>query len=84
MFGLGFTIIDPNFFIGIGTPNVFNIKRFQNNGDLEPSARDLTLLHFTGGFKLRLGDKLSVDPLFIYRSISDLPNFISGNLSFFQ
>ena len=82
MFGLGFTIIDPNFFIGIGTPNVFNIKRFQNNGDLEPSARDLTLLHFTGGFKLRLGDKLSVDPLFIYRSISDLPNFISGNLSF--
>ena len=82
MFGLGFTIIDPNFFIGLGTPNVFNIKRFQNNGDLEPSAQDLTLLHFTGGFKLRLGDKLSIDPLFIYRSVSDLPNFISGNLSF--
>jgi type IX secretion system PorP/SprF family membrane protein len=81
MIGVGFTLMDPKFFIGLGTPNLFNSKRFQNNGDLEPSAQDLTIYHLTGGYKFSINDKLSLNPIIIYRSVSDLPNFVSGNIS---
>ena len=81
MVGVGFTLMDPKFFIGLGTPNLFNSKRFQNNGDLEPSAQDLTLFHFTGGYSFSINDKLNLNPLIIYRALSDLPNFVSGNVS---
>ena len=36
----------------------------------------------TGGFKFALNSKLSLNPSVIYRSISDSPNFVSGNISF--
>ena len=81
MVGVGFTVMDPKFFIGLGTPNLFNSKRFQNNGDLEPSAQDLTLFHLTGGYTFSINDKLNLNPLIIYRALSDLPNFVSGNVS---
>jgi type IX secretion system PorP/SprF family membrane protein len=80
--GVGFTMIAPNFFIGLGTPNLFNSKRFKQIEELEPSAQDLTLYHLTGGLKFTLNSKLSLNPSIIYRSISDSPNFISGNISF--
>ena len=80
--GFGFTIIAPNFFIGLGTPNIFNSKRFNDTNEFEPSAQDLALFHLTGGLKFTLNSKLSLNPLIIYRSISDSPNFISGNISF--
>ena len=80
--GVGFTMIAPNFFVGLGTPNLFNSKRFKQTGELEPSAQDLTLFHLTGGIKFTLNSKLSLNPSIIYRSISDSPNFISGNISF--
>ena len=80
--GVGFTMIAPNFFIGLGTPNLFNSKRFSETEELEPSAQDLTLYHLTGGLKFTLNSKLSLNPSIIYRSISDSPNFISGNISF--
>ena len=80
--GVGFTMIAPNFFVGLGTPNLFNSKRFKQTGELEPSAQDLTLYHLTGGLKLTLNSKLSLNPSIIYRSIYDSPNFISGNISF--
>jgi type IX secretion system PorP/SprF family membrane protein len=80
--GVGFTMIAPNFFVGLGTPNLFNSKRFKQTGELEPSAQDLTLFHLTGGLKFTLNSKLSLNPSIIYRSISDSPNFISGNISF--
>jgi type IX secretion system PorP/SprF family membrane protein len=80
--GVGFTMIAPNFFVGLGTPNLFNSKRFKQTGELEPSAQDLTLYHLTGGLKFTLNSKLSLNPSIIYRSISDSPNFISGNISF--
>ena len=80
--GVGFTMIAPNFFIGLGTPNLFNSKRFSETEELEPSAQDLTLYHLTGGLKFNLNSKLSLNPSIIYRSISDSPNFISGNISF--
>ena len=80
--GVGFTMIAPNFFIGLGTPNLFNSKRFKQIEELEPSAQDLTLFHLTGGLKFTLNSKLSLNPSIIYRSISDSPNFISGNISF--
>lgn len=80
--GVGFTMIAPNFFIGLGTPNIFNSKRFKQTGELEPSAQDLTLYHLTGGLKFTLNSRLSLNPSVIYRSISDSPNFISGNISF--
>ena len=80
--GVGFTMIAPNFFVGLGTPNLFNSKRFKQRDELEPSAQDLTLFHLTGGFKFALNSKLSLNPSVIYRSISDSPNFVSGNISF--
>ncbi len=80
--GVGFTMIAPKFFIGLGTPNLFNSKRYKQTGELEPSAQDLTLYHLTGGLKFTLNSKLSLNPSIIYRSISDSPNFISGNISF--
>ena len=80
--GVGFTMISPKFFIGLGTPNLFNSKRFSETKELEPSAQDLTLFHLTGGLKFALNSKLSLNPLIIYRSISDSPDFISGNISF--
>ena len=80
--GVGFTMIATNFFIGLGTPNLFNSKRFKQIEELEPSAQDLTLFHLTGGLKFTLNSKLSLNPSIIYRSISDSPNFISGNISF--
>ena len=80
--GVGFTMIAPIFFVGLGTPNLFNSKRFKQTGELEPSAQDLTLFHLTGGLKFTLNSKLSLNPSIIYRSISDSPNFISGNISF--
>ena len=79
--GVGFTMIAPNFFIGLGTPNIFNSKRFKQTGELEPSAQDLTLYHLTGGLKFTLNSKLSLNPSVIYRAISDSPNFVSGNIS---
>jgi type IX secretion system PorP/SprF family membrane protein len=80
--GVGFTMIAPKFFVGLGTPNLFNSKRYKQTGELEPSAQDLTLYHLTGGLKFTLNSKLSLNPSIIYRSISDSPNFISGNISF--
>ena len=80
--GVGFTMIAPNFFVGLGTPNLFNIKRFKQTGELEPSAQDLTLYHLTGGLKFTLNSKLSLNPSIIYRAIADSPNFVSGNISF--
>ena len=79
--GFGFTMIAPNFFIGLGTPNIFNSKRFKQTGELEPSAQDLTLYHLTGGLKFTLNSRLSLNPSVIYRAISDSPNFVSGNIS---
>ena len=63
-------MIAPKFFIGLGTPNIFNSKRFSETKELEPSAQDLTLIHLTGGFKFALNIKLSLNPTVIYRSIS--------------
>ena len=80
--GVGFTMIAPKFFIGLGTPNLFNSKRFKKTGELEPSAQDLTLYHLTVGLKFTLNSKLSLNPSIIYRAISDSPNFVSGNISF--
>jgi hypothetical protein len=40
------------------------------------------LYHLTGGLKFTLNSRLSLNPSVIYRSISDSPNFISGNISF--
>ena len=71
--------MDPKFLLVLNL-NLL-IAKFQNNGDLEPSAQDLTLFHLTGGYTFSINDKLSLNPLIVYRALSDLPNFVSGNVS---
>ena len=67
---------------GIGSPNIFNSKRFQNFYDFAPTARELTQFQISGGINFSIDEKLTLNPLLIYRTISDLPDFISANVKF--
>ena len=80
--GVGVSYISSNLFFGIGTPNIFNSKRFQNFYDFAPTARELTQFQISGGINFFINEKLTLNPLLIYRSIGDLPDFISTNVKF--
>ena len=81
--GVGAHYKAPNYFIGVGMPNLFNNKRFEDSEVWETNASDYSFLHFSSGFTISLGD-FSLNPVFVYRTLRDSPNLFTStfNLAF--
>ena len=81
--GVGAHYKAPNYFIGVGMPNLFNNKRFEDSEVWETNASDYSFLHFSSGFTISLGD-FSLNPVFVYRTLRESPNLFTStfNLAF--
>ena len=81
--GVGAHYKAPNYFIGVGMPNLFNNKRFEDSEVWETNASDYSFLHFSSGFNISVGD-FSFNPVFVYRTLRDSPNLFTStfNLAF--
>ena len=81
--GVGAHYKAPNYFIGVGMPNLFNNKRFEDSEVWETNASDYSFLHFSSGFTISVGD-FSLNPVFVYRTLRDSPNLFTStfNLAF--
>ena len=81
--GVGAHYKAPNYFIGVGMPNLFNNKRFEDSEIWETNASDYSFLHFSSGFTISVGD-FSLNPVFVYRTLRDSPNLFTStfNLAF--
>jgi len=81
--GVGAHYKTPNYFIGVGMPNLFNNKRFEDSEIWESNASDYSFLHFSSGFTISVGD-FSLNPVFVYRTLRDSPNLFTStfNLAF--
>ena len=81
--GVGAHYKAPNYFIGVGMPNLFNNKRFEDSEIWETNASDYSFLHFSSGFTISIGD-FSLNPVFVYRTLRDSPNLFTStfNLAF--
>ena len=81
--GVGAHYKAPYYFIGVGMPNLFNNKRFEDSEVWETNASDYSFLHFSSGFTISVGD-FSLNPVFVYRTLRDSPNLFTStfNLAF--
>ena len=81
--GVGAHYKAPNYFFGVGVPNLFNNRRFEDSEVWQTNASDYSFLHFSTGFTVSIGD-FSINPVFVHRSLRNSPNLFSGtvNLSY--
>ena len=78
--GVGVHYKTPNYFIGVGMPNLFNNRRFEDSEVWETNASDYSFLHFSSGFTISVGD-FSINPVFVYRTLRDSPNLFTSTLN---
>ena len=81
--GVGAHYKAPNYFFGVGVPNLFNNRRFEDSEVWQTNASDYSFLHFSSGFTISVGD-FSLNPVFVYRTLRDSPNLFTStfNLAF--
>ena len=79
--GVGAHYKTPNYFIGVGMPNLFNNRRFEDSEVWETNASDYSFLHFSAGFAVSIGD-FSINPVFVHRSLRNSPNLFSSTVNF--
>ena len=78
--GVGVHYKTPNYFIGVGMPNLFNNRRFEDSEVWETNASDYSFIHFSSGFTISVGD-FSINPVFVYRTLRDSPNLFTSTLN---
>ena len=81
--GVGAHYKARNYFFGVGVPNLFNNRRFEDSEVWQTNASDYSFLHFSTGFNVSIGD-FSINPVFVHRSLRNSPNLFSStvNLSY--
>ena len=81
--GVGVHYKTPSYFFGVGIPNLFDNKRFDDSKIWESKASDYSYFHFSAGFSLYFGD-FSINPVFVHRSLRNSPNLYTStvNLSY--
>ena len=80
VFGLGFNYVSPNYFLGIGMPNLFKNKRYKDSSEFKSTASDYSYFHFTLGSSIKLNKSIKINPLINYFSIPDDKNIFSANI----
>ena len=78
IFGVGFTYISNKFFVGGAIPGLINKLGF--NKEWAITNRDFTQLHLSGGYNLKLSDKIDIKPTISYRSFRVGPDLLNGIL----